>query len=108
MITTFMLTAVPAYTQLIASAATFSAPRSSFSASGTSVTFSEEDERTPVKMEDLPTEVKQALEAPEFYGWTAVMAWWVREEKASFYEIDFAKGTEKKVVRLNEKGNRMI
>lgn len=76
---------------------------------GTSVTIvNEEREKTPVKLEDLPDAVKKALKGPEFDGWKPVTAYWVKSDKASYYEIEVAKGEDKKTVNLAADGTRAI
>lgn len=75
---------------------------------GTSVTIVRVDEKTPVKLEDLPEAVKKALKGPEFEGWMPVLAYWVKLEKSSFYEIELRKGDEKKIVNLTAEGTRVI
>jgi len=58
-----------------------------------------DDERTPIKLEDLPAAVKKA-----FAGWTATSAFSVSGTNPH-YEINLMKGEEKMVTRLDKEGN---
>lgn len=75
---------------------------------GTFVAKIQEDEKTPVKMEDLPAAVRKSLQQAEYEGWIPYMAYWIREGKSSYYEIELAKDKDRKVVKLNDKGGRII
>ena len=65
------------------------------------------DERTPVKLEDLPDPVKKTLAGADYAAWKPVAAYWIKGEKTPYYEIEATKGTEKAVIRLNEKGAKV-
>ena len=79
-----------------------------FSAPGTPIGAIQEDEKTPVRMEDLPAAVRKSLQDAEHEGWTPYMAYWIREGKSSYYEVELAKDKDRKVVKLNDKGARII
>ncbi len=62
-------------------------------------------DRTPVKAEDLPDAVKEALAGEEYSEWTVKEAFSVRPaEGVPFFEISLQKGDENRVVNLNEAG----
>lgn len=62
--------------------------------------------RTPVKLEDLTTEVKRTLYNASYYGWNAVSAVWVSSE-LSHYEIELTNGQEILMLKLDQDGNKM-
>jgi hypothetical protein len=68
----------------------------------------EENDKTPVKLEDLPAAVKKTLAGSDYDGWKPVTAYWVKSEKTSYYEIEVTKGDEKKTVNLTPEGTRII
>ena len=62
-------------------------------------------DRTPVKAEDLPDAVKEALAGEEYSEWTIKEAFAVAPaEGVPFFEISLQKGDENRVVTLNEAG----
>ena len=62
-------------------------------------------DRTPVKAEDLPDAVKEALAGEEYSEWTIKEAFAVSPaEGVPFFEISLQKGDENRVVNLNEAG----
>ena len=63
-----------------------------------------DDERTPIKLEDLPAAVKKSLASEAFAGWTATSAFSVSGTNPH-YEINLMKGEEKMVTRLDKEGN---
>jgi len=64
-----------------------------------------QDERTPVKIEDLPDEVKTTLSGEEYAGWAPTEAFLVSPaEGDKYYEISLNKDDETKVVSFDEAG----
>ncbi len=64
-----------------------------------------QDERKPVKVEELPDAVKTTLATDEFKEWKADKAYWVKPASGSeFYEIELKKGDEAKTVKLDKDG----
>jgi hypothetical protein len=62
--------------------------------------------RTPVKLEDLTSEVKKTLYNASYYGWKAVSAVWVSSE-ISHYEIELTNGEEILLLKLDQDGAKM-
>jgi len=62
--------------------------------------------RTPVKLEDLTTEVKRTLYNASYYGWNAVSAVWVSSE-LSHYEVELTNGEEILTLKIDQDGNKM-
>lgn len=63
-----------------------------------------EDQRIPVKPEELPEPVKKKLSEEPYKEWKIGEAYMVQEEK-KFYEITLLRGQEKQVIKLDEDGN---
>lgn len=68
-------------------------------------TVAVEDNRTPIKIEDLPEAVKKSLNSTAYEGWTPVSAYWVEGTGLAYYEITMTKEAEKKYVKLDKEGN---
>ena len=66
----------------------------------------ENGERTPVSLDKLPEPVKKSLASADYAGWKPVAAYWVKNDKAGYYEIEATKGAEKTVIRLDEQGQK--
>lgn len=64
-----------------------------------------QDEKKPVKVEELPDAVKAALAADDYKDWKAEKAFWVKPASGSeYYEIELKKGEEAKTVKLDKDG----
>jgi hypothetical protein len=64
-----------------------------------------QDEKKPVKVEELPDAVKAALAGDEYKEWKAEEAFMVKPASgAEHYEIKLKKGEEAKTVKLDKDG----
>ena len=64
-----------------------------------------QDEKKPVKVEELPDAVKAALAADDYKEWKAEKAFWVKPASGmEYYEIELKKGEEAKTVKLDKEG----
>ncbi len=64
-----------------------------------------QQEKTPIKLEELPDAVKTTLTGEQFTGWAPAEAFVVTpEEGAKYFEVTLKKGEEVKVVNLGEDG----
>lgn len=66
-----------------------------------------QDECTPVKIEELPAPVRKELGTTQYKNWTPTVAYWVKDGKSSFYEITLANGDESKKVKYNAEGSKL-
>jgi hypothetical protein len=65
----------------------------------------QQDEKKPVKVEELPDAVKAALAGDEYKEWKAEEAFHVKPAAGSeHYEIKLKKGEEAKTVKLDKDG----
>lgn len=65
-----------------------------------------EDQRLPVKPEELPEPVKKMLADEQYRDWKIAEAYMVQEER-KIYEITLSRGQEKMVIKVDEKGNKL-
>lgn len=64
-----------------------------------------QDEKKPVKVEELPDAVKAALSGDDYKEWKPEEAFWVKPASgAEYYEIKLKKGEEAKTVKLDKDG----
>lgn len=64
-----------------------------------------QDEKKPVKVEELPDAVKAALTGDDYKEWKAEKAFQVKSATGSeYYEIELKKGEEAKTVKLDKDG----
>lgn len=64
-----------------------------------------QEEKTPVKLEELPDAIKKTLSGDEYKDWLPSEAFVVTpEEGAKYYEVTLKKAEEVKVVKLDEAG----
>lgn len=64
-----------------------------------------QQEKTPIKLEELPDAVKTTLSGEQFTDWAPSAAFVVTpEEGAKYFEVTLNKGEEVKVVNLSEDG----
>ena len=64
-----------------------------------------QQEKTPVKLEELPDAVKTTLSGEPYTGWTPSEAFVIApEEGVKYYEVILKKEEEVKVVNLGEDG----
>jgi hypothetical protein len=64
-----------------------------------------QQEKTPIKLEELPDAVKTTLSGEQFTDWAPTEAFVVTpEEGAKYFEVTLKKGEEVKVVNLAEDG----
>ncbi|SEL04287.1 intein N-terminal splicing region [Chitinophaga rupis] len=64
-----------------------------------------QDEKKPVKVEELPDAVKATLASDDYKEWKADKAFWVKPATgAEYYEVELKKGEEAKTVKLDKDG----
>lgn len=64
-----------------------------------------QQEKAPIKLEELPDAVKTTLSGEQFTGWIPSEAFVVTpEEGVKYFEVTLKKGDEAKVVNLSEDG----
>ena len=64
-----------------------------------------QDEKKPVKVEELPDAVKATLAGDDYKEWMAEKAFQVKPATgAEYYEIELKKGEETKTVKLDKDG----
>jgi len=68
------------------------------------VTIAIQQEKTPVKMEELPDAVKTTLKDDAFKEWVPSEAFHIKTDKAEYYEIDVKKGAETRAVNIGPDG----
>lgn len=90
---------------IAAIALTFGGITNVVSANTGNIEITSEDNRTPIKVEDLPEAVKKSLASTAFEGWTAVSAYLVEGVAGSHYEVTLTKEAEKKTVNFDKEGN---
>ena len=68
-----------------------------------------EDEKKPIKKEDLPEAVKTTLAGPDYQGWEITAAFSVKKEKdnSGYYEIKLKKGDKVITAKLDKDGNKV-
>ena len=72
-----------------------------------------EDEKKPIKKEDLPEAVKMTLAGPDYQGWEITAVFSVKkadvEKKADadYYEIKLKKGDKIITAKLDKEGNKV-
>jgi len=66
----------------------------------------EDQEKTPLKVEELPDAVRKALAGDAYTGWTTAEAFLVKSQKP-YYEIKMVRGEEKMVVNLDNEGKKV-
>lgn len=64
----------------------------------------EEDTRVPVKLEELPENVKKTLAGDAYKGWTPASAFWVETKSSSYFEIELLKGDDKTFAKIDKQG----
>ena len=69
-------------------------------------TISKQQEKQPVELDKLPDAVRKEIASDKFVGWTPSSAFTVKSA-IPYYEIVMIRGEEKKVVKLDEKGQQI-
>src|SRR6267143_7046607 len=72
-----------------------------------SATILGEDEKKPIKKEDLPEAVKTTLAGPDYQGWEITAAFSVKKDDADYYEIKLKKGDKVITAKLDKEGNKV-
>jgi len=67
-------------------------------------TTADDQQKTPIKVEDLPALVKKSLASEAYAEWTAESAFWI-DGANPHYEINLTKGNNKTVAHLDKEGN---
>lgn len=71
----------------------------------TTIQIMVQDDRSPIKLEELPDAVKETLSSEEFAEWTPTEAFVItKKEGPKYYEVSLKKGEEVKVVNFSEDG----
>ncbi|ACT91572.1 hypothetical protein [Dyadobacter fermentans] len=66
------------------------------------------EEKVAVKTEDLPEGIKKTIKSDEFSGWTVKKAFLVTEpDKAQYYELQVANGSQSARVKLDKDGKNV-
>jgi hypothetical protein len=66
------------------------------------------EKRTPVKLEELPAPVQQAIAGEDYKGWTASSAFLVTKGDKEYYEVKLTKeGSEANKVKLDKNGKKV-
>ncbi len=73
----------------------------------TTITEKKEQEKTPVKVEELPEAVKNAIAGSDYKGWTVKTAYVLKGVK-DIYEITFVKGQEITTANFSKDGKKLI
>jgi len=64
-----------------------------------------QDEKKPVKVEELPDAVKATLASDDYKEWQAEKAYWVKPATGDeYYEVELKKGDEAKTVKMDKDG----
>jgi hypothetical protein len=66
-----------------------------------------EDEKKPIKKEDLPEAVKTALAGPDYQGWEITAAFSVKKDRSDYYEIKLKKGDKVITEKLDKDGKKV-
>lgn len=66
-----------------------------------------QQEKTPIKVEELPEAVKTTIAGDEYKGWTPKSASVVKGE-AEFYEVILVKGEETSIVKFDKEGKKIV
>ena len=66
-----------------------------------------EDEKKPIKKEDLPEAVKATLSGPDYQGWEITAAFSVKKADADYFEIKLKKGDKVITAKLDKEGNKV-
>ena len=64
-------------------------------------------EKSQVNIEELPEGVIRTLDGARFTGWKPVVAYKVKAEDRSYYEITFVRGDEMETLKLNSEGGKI-
>src|SRR5882762_6736187 len=66
-----------------------------------------DDEKKPIKKEDLPESVKMTLAGPDYQGREITAAFSVKKADANYYEIKLKKGDKVITAKLDKEGNKV-
>ncbi len=66
-----------------------------------------DDEKKPIKKEDLPEPVKMTLASPDYQGWEITAAFSVKKDDAEYYEIKLKKGDKIITAKLDKEGKKV-
>ena len=66
-----------------------------------------DDEKKPIKKEDLPEAVKMTLAGPDYQGWEITAAFSVKKVDADYYEIKLRKGDKTITAKLDKDGKKV-
>jgi hypothetical protein len=66
-----------------------------------------DDEKKPIKKEDLPEAVKMTLAGPDYQGWEITAAFSVKKADADYYEIKLKKGDKIITAKLDKEGKKV-
>lgn len=63
--------------------------------------------KTEVKLDELPVGVKKTLDGAGFTGWKPQRVYLVRQDNIAVYEVNFVRGEEQELLKLNEQGGKI-
>lgn len=66
-----------------------------------------DDNRKPIKPEDLPQAVKTTLQGQEYRDWSVSAAFHVKKDNAEYYEVELTRAMETKTVKLDKEGKKV-
>lgn len=65
-----------------------------------------QEEKTPVKLDLLPDAVRKEIASDKYVGWTPSAAFLIKSV-VPYYEVEMIRGEEKRIVKLDEKGQKI-
>ena len=69
---------------------------------------SQQQEKVPVKPENLPEGIKKTIQGEEFAGWKVTSAFLVTApDKTQYYELNVKNGSEAAMVKLDKNGKNV-
>lgn len=74
----------------------------------TSIEITVQEEKTPLKIEELPDAVKTTLSGEQYIGWAPTQAFTVTpEDGPKYFQVTIKKDDETKIVNLQEDGREI-
>ena len=99
---------VSALALTLISFASVKANTTEFSLQEKSAISSQQQEKVPVKPENLPEGIKKTIQGEEFAGWKVTSAFLVTApDKTQYYELNVKNGSEAAMVKLDKNGKNV-